>query len=152
MSLALIRTEYKTILEGIANIGKVHDYERWSVEWKKFLDQFKSADNKIKGWTITRESSPEEFKPGPGYDRSYNMVIRGYMGLDDTNASEKTFQDLIETVCNTLRPKTTLNGKILQVEKPLQVTTVEIREFGGVLCHYCELRQLAQEEGTFTES
>src|SRR3990167_4248814 len=97
MSLALIRTEYKTILEGIASIGKVHDYERWSVEWKKFLDGFKSADNKIKGWTITREKTDEVFIPGPGAERRHTMVVRGYLGLDDTNASEKTFQDLIET-------------------------------------------------------
>lgn len=153
MPLAAIRTQYKAILETVPNIGVVHDYERWSVDWDKFLAQFKDpASGKILGWTITRERSPETFTPGPGSDRRYMMVLRGYMALQDTVASEKTFQDLIEAVCNTFRPKTTLNGAVNQVEAPLQVDIVEHRLFGSVLCHYCELRQTVEETLTFIES
>src|SRR3990167_6470997 len=152
MSLALIRAENKTILEGIAGIGKVHDYERWSVEWKKFLDQFKSADGKIKGWTVTREKSSERFTGGSTSERLHSMTLRGYHGLDDASASEKVFQDLVEEVCNTFRPKTTLNGRVDRAEAPLQVDIIEHRLFGGVLCHYCELRQAAQETIGFTQN
>jgi len=153
MSLANIRAEYKSILSGVTTVGVVHDYERWSVDWSKFLVQFKdAATGKIKGWTITREKTIEAFTSGPGAERKHAFVIRGYLALDDTAGSEKTFQDLVETVCDTFRPKTTLNGKVEQVEAPLQVDLVEVRLFGAVLCHYCELRQTVEELLTFTES
>lgn len=146
MPLSEIRAEYKTILSTVPDIGVVHDYERWSADWAKFLEQFKDpATGKIRGWTITRERSPEVFGAGSSYERGHVMVLRGYMGLHDVEASEKVFQDLIETVCDTFRPKTTLNGKVQQVEAPLQVDVVEARMLGSVLCHYCELRQTVTE-------
>ena len=146
MSLADIRTEYKNILSGVPNIGVVHDYERWSADWGTFLAQFKDpSTGKLLGWTITREKSPESFGAGSSYERSHVMVIRGYMGLQDVDGSEKTFQDLIETVCDTFRPKTTLNGKVQQVEAPLQLDVVDARMLGAALCHYCELRQTVTE-------
>lgn len=147
MSLATIRSKYKTLMSAISGIGVVHDYERWSVDWAKFLEQFKDpTSGKILGWTITREKSSEEFLPGSTYRRTHDMVIRGYQGLRDEDGSEKTFQDLIETVCNTLRPKTTLENEVEQVAEPLQVTLVDVKLFGAVLCHYCELRQSVNEE------
>lgn len=153
MSLATIRAQYKTILQSVPGIGVVHDYERWSADWDKFLAQFQDpASKKILGWTITRERSAESFKTGSGYSRMYTMAIRGYMGLNDTDASEKTFQDLIETVCDTFRGKTTLNGVVEQVEAPLQVDSIDLRQLGSVLCHHCELRQTVEEISTFVQS
>lgn len=177
MSLATIRAEYKKILEGIGPIkfgpgffkfgdpgaafldgtmgnlvvGPVHDYERWSAEWKKFLDHFKASDGKIHGWTITREKTTESFIPGLGAERRHTMVLRGYYALQDSVGSEKNFQDLIEVICTVFRGETTLNGTVEQVEAPLQVDLVEPRMFGAVLCHYCELRQVVPETLTFTE-
>lgn len=174
MSLAAIRTEYKNILlaakpikigpghfkfgdaarfmDGLS-VGAVYDYERWTADWSKFLTLFKdSVSGKINGWTITREKSAEIFIVGSGSERRHTFVIRGYMGLQDSIGSEKTFQDLIEAICDIFRPYTTLNGKVDQVEAPLQVDLVEPRMVGGTLCHYCELRQVAQETLTFVES
>lgn len=152
MSLEAIRSQYKTLLEGIGGIGKVYDYERsTSGDWAKFLALFKTAGNKIHGWTVTREKTLERFLAGSSSERIHEMVLRGYYAVDDAGASEKTFQDLIETICSALRPKTTLGGKADQVEAPLQVSIVEPRDFGGVLCHYAELRQRAQETTSFTQ-
>lgn len=153
MPLSAIRDQYKAILLTVPGIGVVHDYERWSIDWSKFIEQFRDpVSGKILGWTITREKSSEKFTPGPGSQRDHTFVLRGHLGLQDAVASEKVFQDLIEAVCDTFRPKTTLNGTVQQIEAPLQVDLVEPRKFGDVLCHYCELRQTVEELLAFAES
>jgi len=58
MPLAEIRTQIKTILEGVSGIGIVHEYERWAADWKGFLDLFKDANGWINGWSITRRAIP----------------------------------------------------------------------------------------------
>lgn len=149
MSLTTIRTEIKTVLEGITDIGVVHSYERFSTDWTKFLAFFKPAGKSyVRGWSIRRERTPE------GYDelgtnfgrRKYRFVIRGYMSLEDATASSNTFDDLIETVCDTFRPLTVnnLNEKAMG-SGLIQVELVQDRMFGSVLCHYCELSLEVEE-------
>lgn len=174
MDVKAVRQEYKNILiaakpikigpghfkfgdaarfmDGLS-VGAVHTYERWAAEWKKFLDLFKDpTTGKINGWTITREKMSQAFIPGPGVERRHTFVIRGYFGLKDADGTEETFDALVEAIVDIFLPYTTLNGKVEQVEAPLQVDIAnEPRMFGGVLCHYCELRQVVPETKEFTE-
>lgn len=138
MGLSNIRAEIKTILGSVSGIGKVHDFERWTIDWKKFLEFFKTEDNKINGWTITRSTSREENQAMGTNIRTHQIVITGYYGLKDSIESEKTFQDLIESVCDALRSNNDLNGSCLRSEPP-QITRVYPRPFGGVLVHVCNI-------------
>ncbi len=138
MALADIRTEIKNLLETVPGIGKVHDFERWTVEWKKFLEFFKTGDNKINGWTVTRSVSREENQAMGINIRTHQILIKGYYGLKDSVESEKTFQTLVESVCDVLRSNNELNGSCLRSEPP-QVTKVHPRPFGGVLVHVCNI-------------
>jgi hypothetical protein len=122
MGLTTIRTQIKAIIEDVEGIGIVHDYERWAVDWEKILEFFKPSDQ----------------------DNS----------LDDANASEKTFQDLIEGIREKFRTKFDLNGSCESTyldstyeggKVGIQVKMIEMRTFGSVLCHYCELQLGAQE-------
>lgn len=156
MSLSLIRAEYKTILESVTGIGKVHDYSRLATDWKVFLDLFKDPSSEtILGWEISREASPEErlhlsgASPGSVSDRKHIMLIRGYSSLQDATGTQKTFDNLIEAICDKFRPLITLNDVALKVETPMIVSVVTEREFGGVLCHYAELRQAVWDRLTF---
>jgi hypothetical protein len=72
------------------------------------------------------------------------VVIRGYLGVSDKDATEQTFQDLIEAVRAALRAKRNLNGKVLDTT-PAQARLVTAATIGGVLCHYCELSFAAIE-------
>jgi len=145
MSLSLIRDEIKSILSGVSGVGtKVHDYERYAKTWEEYLAFFKS-DGLIKGWTITRTSTPEVKSTTTTNMRTHTFLIRGYFSLDDSAATEKTFQNIIEAIATAFRVKPTLNGKAFDSE-PLQVDTVGSVMFGSVLCHFCELRLLVQEE------
>lgn len=145
MSLDAIRTEIKNIMLGIDSVGsKVHDYERWAKTWEDYLAFFES-DGLIKGWTITRTSTPETKSTTTSNMRTHTFLIRGYYSLDDSAASEKVFQNIIEDIATAFRTKPTLNGKAFD-SGPLQVSSVSAVMFGSVLCHYCELRLPVQEE------
>ena len=150
MSLTTIRTEIKAVLEGITDIGMVHGYERFSTDWKKFLDFFKPAGKDyIRGWTIRRVTTTEELATHEEGDRDYSFKIRGYMSLSDSIASSDTFDDYIETICDTFRAliRDDLNDKADMLGL-MQVDLIEDRMFGTVLCHYCELSITIQEGKT----
>lgn len=151
MSLALIRTEIKTIMDGIDDVGIVHDFERFSPSWEKFLLLFKPPGKKyIRGWEITRKRSTEKGNSEDDtathqYRRFHQMVIKGYYGLQDETATEKIFQDLVETICDTFRANHTLNDTAEDCGTP-QAERVETRMFGNVLCHYGEIHLKVEEE------
>jgi len=145
MSLSLIRTEIKTILSGVTGVGsKIHDYVRYAKTWEEYLSFFKS-NGLIKGWEITRDSTPEIKFTLNSNLRTHTMMIHGYYSVDDSAATEKTFQDIIEAIAAVFKANPTLNGKAFSSD-PLQVDSVGLAMFGSVLCHVCELRLLVQEE------
>lgn len=145
MSLSLIRNEIKLILSGVSGVGtKVHDYERYAKTWEEYLAFFKT-DGLIKGWTITRTATPELKSTTTTNMRTHTFLIRGYFSLDDSAATEITFQNIIEAIATAFRIKPTLNDKAFDCD-PLQVDIVGNVMFGSVLCHFCELRLLVQEE------
>lgn len=149
MALSDITAEIKTILEGVSGIGTVHDYERWAATWEKFLELFKDSNNKINGWTITRRKTPAERDTMPTVMRTHTFVIRGVYGLKDEDATEKTFQDLVEAVQGAFEDEYSLGGYAVN-SGPVQVVTVESRIFGKVLCHYAELEYEVQERKEYS--
>jgi len=149
MSLAAIRTKIKEILSTVPGIGRVYDYGRWTADWSRFLNTFKSVD-KINGWLITRRASTEELfgeNVPPVHHRTHEFVIEGYFSLRDDVASEKTFQDLIEAICETFRGNLTLDGTAL-VSEPPQVESVDSSTLGGVLVHQTRIVIRATERLT----
>lgn len=152
MGLADIREQIKTILSGVSGIGVVHDYERWSADWKKFLDLFRAEDDdgtkRINGWMFARKSTAEKLITAAEYQRVYTFRIQGLYGLKDAEETGKTFQSLIEAVCDAFRENYNLNNTCettspdfgqLAGRSGMQVETIEQQMFGGVLCHYCDL-------------
>lgn len=145
MSLVAILAEVKSVLAAVTDVGSnVYDYERWSSDWKGYLDLFK-ADGLIKGWTITRSRTDESKSTMTTNMRNHNFIIRGVYGLDDSAASEKAFQTIIENIATAFRTESTLNGTAHGVD-PLQVEVVGMTMFGDVLCHFCQLRLVVDEE------
>jgi hypothetical protein len=140
MSLADMIDAVGTILGGITGIGNVHKYERWAADDAGFKALFKS-DNRILAWTITREATDCVDWPGSTEDR-HSLVIHGYMSLDDSANTEKTFQDLIEVIRNTFQPNrflTVTGVPHAHDSDRIRVRLVDHRMFGGLLVHYAEL-------------
>ena len=151
MSEALIRAEIKSVMVGIGTtIGtKIYDYMRLPndkgiVSWKSYLDAFKDTD-KIRGWQIYRTSCLEINSTTTINLRTHTYMIEGFMSLDDSTETEKTFQTYIEKICETFRANIKLNAKAFQTN-PIQVLIIEARMFGEVLCHRVAMSYDVQEE------
>ena len=134
----------KTIMLGVSGVEIVHEYQRFAADWTKFLSLFKDSSDRINGWMITRESTPEDRDTYPTLRRQHRFVIRGFYGLNDAEASETTFQTLVERIQTAFDVDPVLGGTVINSE-PLQVDKVDARVFGSVLCHYAELSIAAHE-------
>lgn len=137
MSESAIRTEIKTILNGITGIGKVHDYERFAVDERKFLDFFKdTSSGKIFGWEITRDNIKTE-KITQKFKFTHGFVIKGYYGLQDSSASEIFFQAVVDAILiKFIGTNITGTEGFIKPQSPV----IQARMFGGVLCHYSEIK------------
>jgi hypothetical protein len=152
MPLAAIRAAIKTTLEAVSNIGIVTPYEPLTTrdeDFKRFF--FKATLGIVRGWTITREASPETVRNQARVnDRRHLMVIRGYEAVGVDAAGEEAFQDLVETVCDALRVKHNdqLNSTVREVGPP-SVRIIEVRKFSDYLVHYAEIAFPLIEDKTF---
>ena len=148
MTITTVTTAIKTQLETVSNIGKVYDYQRYANQWDDYLGFFKttiSGSPVIRGWTISVESvqiddAPYDDDPtAPMNLWRYQYTLRGYLGVDDSAASEKTARGLAVDVVNAIRAKREgLAATVLQVSTP-QIVAIAYQMFGGVLCHYIEI-------------
>lgn len=147
-TLAERRLQIKTILSTVAGIGRVHEYERWAKDITKFKALYQDSDNRINGWTITRQASGQREGASMTVETSDLFVIRGYYGVEDDAASELVFQELVENISIAFRSAWNLNGYAESlspdfgpgaVGSGVQVRVVDYRLFFGILVHYCEL-------------
>lgn len=147
MSETLIRAEIAGLLGSITNIGKVYDYERWAADWAVFINLFKTRINnvdQIRGWEIGRKAAQAQYDSNAEELTTHQFVIRGYMGVKDSDATEKVFTALIEAVRAKFRFNFRLNN-LCEHAGPVSADLVDTRTFGSVLCHYCELSLPVQE-------
>lgn len=146
MSQADILAEIKTIVAAVPGIGAVHDYERSARSPADWLD-IMTAGGIINGWTISREETAAEWEYHTANRLRHTFRIRGYYAVDDVNASEKTFQALVDAVRLAFNGEETLSGEAL-ISGPAQLSLVAIREMApdsGYYVHVAELT-LAVEE------
>lgn len=140
MSQAAIRTAIYNVVNGVANVGLVYDYERHSNDWVEFLDRFKATTgglDHIRGWMVgyrgITEAQGNRFKPAAKrVSRTHRFQILGVMGIDDSEESEKTFAELAEDVCDALDSDTTIHGYMGSSPATLGF---DPRPFAGILVH-----------------
>lgn len=135
MSLSLIRTQIKTKLEAITGVEKVYDYKRFCADLATYNTLF-IKDSKVNTWDIERKSFERIGHGGSGdvEDVINTFVIRGFYSFYDALATEKTFQDLVETICADFISDPTLGGKANIVHIPI-TGEFSMAFLGAVLCH-----------------
>ncbi len=150
-------------LENVDGIGIIHKYERWSADWGRFLELFRtgrtSKDSRINGWTISRTSVQDGRTEYGVRWTAHEFRLRGIYGLSDEDASELVFQALVDRVVDAFRSDPTLGGVCVTTnphgygsttpdQYGVAVSTIENRMFGTVLCHYAEatLYVIVEEE------
>lgn len=145
MSEATVRAQIYTILSGAAGVGKVYNRERWAVDWGSFINLFKdSGSGRILGWEIGRKAPITEDESSV---RKHTFFIRGYMGVNDADATELLFNALLENIAAAFRADKDLGGAALGHDF-IQVETLDTRSFGSVLCHFAELTLTVHEHIT----
>ena len=150
MNLSNIITQLKGIIESVEGIGKVHDYDRWTVDWNTLLNLFTDANKRINGWVITSPRSDEQVQAAGAVNiRTHLIKIEGVYGLKDSAESEKAFRDLLERICDKLRENNSLNGSCLKSSPP-RVARVIRRRFSGVLAHVGEIQLSVAEYIQYT--
>ncbi len=146
MSLAALRTAIKAALESVSGIGVVTDYEPLTARQEDFERFFRpNGAAYAQGWTITREATGERGSVTEGNRRDHTFVIRGYRTIGSDAATEKAFQDLIESVCERLRKEMRDRYGETAMVSPPSVRLVEPRNFAGYLVHYAEIVQICSE-------
>lgn len=149
MPLNAIIAAVKAKMESVADIGIVHDRVRLALSESVFRELFKDPNNeRILGWTITRESGSESDISVHGTSDQHLLVLRGWMGIDDATETETTFQQRIEDVRTAFRQDRTINGSAIYSD-PVQVRLVTQGLLGSYLCHYCELTLRVEEKHVF---
>jgi len=123
-------------LATIPDIGLVHPYERLTVEPDLASGVFGDSQA-LRAWTLTRESVQHERSPGLESRGQERLVLRGFLSVDDSQASELVLQDLIEQIAALLRPTHTV-GAFDRVG-PLQIEQVAHSRVGQThLCHFAQ--------------
>jgi hypothetical protein len=88
--------------------------------------------------------------------KTYSIVIRGYYGVDDAAASEKTARALSEDVLEKFEAYPNLDGALevgyYTADGLPSLVVFEPRSYGGVLCHYSEIRFEVWDGGLVTYS
>jgi hypothetical protein len=135
-----IRDAIKNVMLGVADVGVVHTYERYS----NSLDVLKVlyvSNGQLRGWYIrllkTQRASPSRGRTAI----LHTWRIRGFMALDDAATSELTFDALIESLQEAFNAHETLDGLVGATSFPDQHVDGLQRDdsgpvmFAGVLCH-----------------
>ena len=148
MSEALIRAEIKTILETVSGIGAVHTYERYSRSLAEYFTLMTSG-GKVNGWMIHRASTDSRREVLPLIERYHEYKISSIYELDDVNASEVTFQAILDAIFEAFKSENTLNGQALDSE-PVSIDFVNTEEYGGRLFHTAVLTLVVRERSTYT--
>ena len=145
MSLSLIRTKIKTKLEAISGVENVYDYKRFCADLATYKDLF-IKDSKVNTWEIERKSFESNGIGASGEveDVIHTFIIRGFYSFYDELATEKTFQDLVETIRNSFITDPTLGGKAKVIHIPI-TGEFSMAFLGSVLCHRCEIEIIIEE-------
>lgn len=144
-----IITAVKARVDTVTNIGSTHGYQRYNADWSAYLSQFRTTIggvDQIRAWVVTMEDNNpivgmmENSRYG-AINRQYNVLIFGFLGLDDSANTEQTFLNLVEAVMDAVDGRIDLGvtGVTDYSVGPAALRTYQIRQLGSVLSHYCEI-------------
>ena len=140
-----LRTAIATVLEGITDIGLVHNRERFVVDPAAYLDMFKTTVGgtvQIRAWLILRERVDTVTDTAFGEDRDRHLfVLAGFLGFQDSADTYGALQALCDSVRAAFSNQTTLgvSGVMVRAVGPCTLRTFDVGQFGSVLCHRAEI-------------
>lgn len=142
-----IRDKIKAIIVAVPNSGSVQAYERYTQQQSKLAEFYKDATSgRILGWNINRYATREAYIDIGRWVLDHDWKIRGFMSLDDADATQETFDTLIEAIRDVFRADPSLGDLVFStvIEEKNHQAGVQVEEvapvlFAGVLCHSARL-------------
>ncbi len=142
-----IRDAIKAKIETVPGSGVIHTYERYAKDASALaaLYYYGAAPTKrLHGWHIRRVAKREVLVDTDRWSLWFTWRIRGFMGLDDADATEELFDTECDAIADAFRADDTLGGLVFSQmpddrEIGIQVVKAEPVLFAGVLCHSAEL-------------
>ena len=149
MSEADINAEIVDTLEDVSGIGVVHAYERTSRSPAKYLELMRDTDGAVNGWTVRRRATASmRYDSNIIIRDTHRFEISGIYGpVNDSSASESTFQALVDAIKDAFKADYTLNGKCEQIGQ-IQIEDVDFIEFSDTLYHVAVLSLECVERDT----
>lgn len=139
-TLSQIRGAIAAKIATVANIGKVHQFERFAKGEKDFRVMYEHQ-GQIRGWNIRRIKRTATSKVLGVRDVVNVWRISGFMSMSDADGSELVFDGLLDDLCAAFSADEDLGGLIAGtvLENP-DVAGLQIEDsgpvmFAGVLCH-----------------
>lgn len=155
MSQAAIRDQIKLTIQQAAPGSLVHDYERWTNLPDALLTLFKPAgEPHLRAWVFKPVQTVEKPWTQTARVLLHAFLFRFVYSLVDSEASEKVALAEIETVRAAFRSNSTLGGTCMTINPTvgafkgmagMQLEKQDHVSLGGAMCHYAELRLVAQE-------
>jgi hypothetical protein len=147
-----LRDALATQLNAVSGIGNVYLYQATARDEAEFLSKFVS-NSKINYCILYRESafesadidygSRDETNEQEIVERNEVWIIRLMYGYDE-NASEATFQELIDAIMTKFRFQQTLGGAF-DIEPPELVSTQIWQMVSGqYLCHRADIKLICK--------
>lgn len=146
-TVAQHRVAIVAALASVPEIGRVHDRERYVREQSQFRDLYTFTPTggtaQLRGWWLRRFSTAERDINIARTINVHTWQIRGYMTMNDAQATEPEFDGLVESFREVVRADPTLGG-VCQIgpltdgedsTNGVQVTEMGPVNFCGVLCH-----------------
>lgn len=145
-----LRAAIKAKFLTVSGIGaNVYDYERFLKDQSKLATLYKTSAqgaDRIYGWNIRRTRTVEQLVSTGRNFQDHYWRMRGYMSLDDGDATEKLFDVQIEAIRAAFRADPTIGGLCdTQFNEQnagqggVQLEESEPVLFCGVLCHGARL-------------
>lgn len=142
-TLATHRAAIVAVINSVADVGHVHDRERYARDESGFraLYQFtpQGGAPQLRGWWVRRVQTDESSADTGDGLVCHTWQVRGYMAFNDPDGSELVFDDLIEQIRDAVRADLTLGGVCdlgpVEPMEGMQVLDAGPVMFAGVLCH-----------------
>lgn len=146
MSYTTVKDGISAILAAIVGVVNVHDYLRYSATLSSRDEKFYDADNlRIDTWMITRVSAPSAGSLDGDVTRSHRFLLHGYRQIEDVNASEVSYQELVELVLDTFNDNRTIDSAA-HIMDSSQLIEFSPTMFSGVLCHHAVIEITVEDD------
>lgn len=149
MSVATHRAALVSLLNSVPDIGRVHEYQRYSREENTFrglyLFNAPPMQPHLRGWQVSHTGQERRTLGVGRVLKQHFWTLRGYLVLNDGFASELVFDDLCEAIADAYQADPTLGGVNTAEMFGDGPDGVQKRDAGpvlfcGVLCHSAVLQ------------